>query len=59
MISHIKGMIEEKFGINGIIVDVNGVGYEMLVPVPDFENAEDYDSYGKKGGRKYYYGKKY
>ncbi len=37
MISHIKGIIEEKFGDNGIIVDVNGVGYEMLVPVPDYE----------------------
>ncbi|MBQ3432982.1 Holliday junction branch migration protein RuvA [Candidatus Saccharibacteria bacterium] len=37
MISHIKGIIEEKFGDNGVIVDVNGVGYEMLVPVPDYE----------------------
>lgn len=39
MISHIKGTIEEKFGTNGIIVDVNGVGYELMVPVPDFENV--------------------
>ena len=39
MISHIKGIIEEKFGMNGVIIDVNGVGYEMLVPVPDFENV--------------------
>ena len=39
MISHTKGMIEEKFGTNGVIIDVNGVGYEMLVPVPDFENV--------------------
>ncbi len=37
MIAHIKGIIAEKFGTNGIIVDVVGVGYEMLVPVPDFE----------------------
>ncbi|MBR2994356.1 Holliday junction branch migration protein RuvA [Candidatus Saccharibacteria bacterium] len=37
MIAHIKGIIAEKFGMNGIIVDVVGVGYEMLVPVPDFE----------------------
>lgn len=37
MIAHIRGKVEEKFGDNGIIVDVNGVGYEMLVPVPDFE----------------------
>lgn len=39
MISHIKGVVEEKFGSNGLIVDVNGVGYEMLVPVLDFENV--------------------
>lgn len=39
MISHIKGVVEEKFGANGIIVDVSGVGYEMLVPVPDFESV--------------------
>ncbi len=37
MIAHIRGKIEEKFGDNGVIVDVDGVGYEMLVPVPDFE----------------------
>ena len=37
MIAHIRGQVEEKFGNNGIIVDVNGVGYEMLVPVPDYE----------------------
>ena len=37
MIAHIRGIVEEKFGTNGIIVDVSGVGYEMLVPVPDFE----------------------
>lgn len=39
MISHIKGVVEEKFGANGLIVDVHGVGYEMMVPVPDFENV--------------------
>ena len=39
MIAHIKGKIEEKFGLNGLIIDVNGVGYEMLVPTPDFENV--------------------
>lgn len=39
MIAHIRGVVEEKFGNNGVIVDVAGVGYEMLVPVPDFENA--------------------
>ena len=37
MIAHIRGKVEEKFGNNGVIVDVAGVGYEMLVPVPDFE----------------------
>lgn len=39
MIAHIRGKVEEKFGSNGLIVDVNGVGYEMLVPVPDFESV--------------------
>ena len=37
MIAHIRGVVEEKFGSNGVIVDVSGVGYEMLVPVPDYE----------------------
>ncbi|MDO4508198.1 MAG: Holliday junction branch migration protein RuvA, partial [Candidatus Saccharibacteria bacterium] len=36
MIAHVRGRIEEKFG-NSLILDVNGVGYEMLVPTPDFE----------------------
>lgn len=39
MIAHIKGVVEEKFGANGLIMDVSGVGYEMLVPAPDFESA--------------------
>ena len=37
MISHIKGIVGEKFNNNGIIVDVSGVGYEMLVPIPDYD----------------------
>ena len=36
MIAHIEGKIAEKFG-NSLIGDVNGVGYEMTVPTPDFE----------------------
>lgn len=39
MISHIKGTLEEKFGTNGVILDVSGVGYELMVPTPDFENV--------------------
>lgn len=39
MISHLKGIVEEKFGVNGIIMDVHGIGYEMMVPTPDFENV--------------------
>ena len=39
MIAHIRGVVEEKFGMNGLIVDVAGVGYEMLVPTPDFESV--------------------
>ena len=36
MIAHLVGKIEEKFG-NSLILDVNGVGYEVTVPTPDFE----------------------
>jgi len=36
MIAHLKGLIEEKFG-NTLTMDVNGVGYEVMVPMPDFE----------------------
>ena len=36
MIAHLKGEIAEKFG-NSLIIDVNGVGYEIMVPTPDFE----------------------
>lgn len=37
MIAHVKGKIEEKFGLNGLIIDVSGVGYEIMVPASDFE----------------------
>ena len=36
MIAHIRGTIAEKFG-NSLIVDVNGVGYEMAVSALDFD----------------------
>ena len=36
MIAHLRGKITEKFG-NSLIIDVNGVGYEVTVPAPDFE----------------------
>ncbi len=36
MIAHVRGKIEEKFG-SSLIIDVNGVGYEITVPAPDFE----------------------
>ena len=39
MISHLKGIVDEKFG-NSVVVDVNGVGYEMGVTVPDFDNLK-------------------
>ena len=38
MIAHLRGKIEEKFG-NALILDVNGVGYEITVPTPDFERV--------------------
>lgn len=38
MIAHIRGIVSEKFG-NSLIVDVNGVGYEMAVSSLDFDAA--------------------
>lgn len=38
MIAHLKGIVEEKFG-NSLILDVNGVGYEIMVPASDFEGT--------------------
>lgn len=38
MIAHIKGEIAEKFD-SSIIVDVNGVGYEIALTVLDFDDA--------------------
>ena len=38
MIAHLRGKIEEKFG-NFLTIDVDGVGYEMAVPTPDFESV--------------------
>ena len=36
MIAHLKGVIAEKF-LNSIIIDVNGVGYEVALTAPDFD----------------------
>ena len=38
MIAHIKGQIAEKF-LSSVIVDVNGVGYELSLTSLDYENA--------------------
>lgn len=38
MIAHIVGSVAEKFG-NSIIVDVHGVGYELQVPLGDYDTA--------------------
>ena len=38
MIAHIKGTIAEKFE-NSVIVDVNGVGYELTISTSDFEKT--------------------
>jgi len=38
MIAHIAGVVAEKFG-NSIIVDVHGIGYEIQVPLGDYEHA--------------------
>lgn len=39
MIAHLRGKISEKFG-NSLIIDVNGVGYEVTVTELDFEAAQ-------------------
>lgn len=38
MIAHVFGKVVEKFG-SAVIVDVNGVGYEVSVPAGDFDAA--------------------
>jgi Holliday junction DNA helicase RuvA len=38
MIAHVSGVIVEKFG-NLVIVDVNGVGYELQLSAGDFDNV--------------------
>ena len=38
MIAHIFGRLAEKFD-NSVIVDVNGVGYELTITTPDFESV--------------------
>lgn len=39
MISHVKGIVDEKFG-NSVVIDVNGVGYEVMVPTPEYEDVK-------------------
>lgn len=38
MIAHVIGTVAEKFN-NSVIIDVNGVGYEINVALGDYENA--------------------
>lgn len=38
MIAHLNGQITEKFN-NSIIIDVHGVGYELTITAPDFDNV--------------------
>lgn len=39
MIAHLNGEISEKFN-QSLIIDVTGVGYEVMVPTSDFEDAK-------------------
>lgn len=39
MIAHLQGQIVEKFA-HSIIIDVGGVGYELVLSAPDFENIQ-------------------
>lgn len=38
MIAHVSGVVAEKFG-SSVIIDVHGVGYEVSVPLGDYEQA--------------------
>ncbi len=38
MIAHVNGVVAEKFG-NSVIVDVHDIGYEVQVPIGDFDQA--------------------
>lgn len=38
MISHVSGVVVEKFG-SSVIVDVHGIGYEVQVPLGDYDNT--------------------
>jgi Holliday junction DNA helicase RuvA len=38
MIAHVSGVVAEKFA-NSVIVDVRGIGYEVQVPIGDFDRA--------------------
>ncbi len=42
MIAHVQGKVAEKFA-NSVIVDVHGVGYEIQVPLGDYEHAMLHD----------------
>lgn len=39
MIAHVYGILVEKFGPSSVIVDVNGVGYEVQVAAGDFDET--------------------
>ena len=39
MIAHVYGILAEKFAPSSVIVDVNGVGYEVQLAAGDFENV--------------------
>lgn len=43
MIAHVSGQVAEKFN-NSVIVDVQGVGYEVQVALGDYEQALLHDS---------------
>ncbi len=38
MIAHVSGVVAEKFG-SSIVVDVQGIGYEVAVPLGDYEQV--------------------
>ena len=40
MIAHLSGTVTEKFALSSIIIDVNGIGYEVSVTTLDYEQLK-------------------
>ena len=56
MIAHVRGQVAEKFA-NSVIIDVQGVGYEVTLSSIDFDNLtsgqlhQQWSHHGREEGR--------